>query len=241
MDAAIATENARLLQGLRTPLTGILGFSEILADECAAMKMEDIQNAARLIYHSGLRLQRLIENFLLYIELEQITADPEQLKIMRAARPISFTQSVISAAAQQESQNARRGDDLILSVQDAPIAIAGRHLRKLTEELVNNACKFSASGAPVEVTGQVREEQQDYLLAVQDHGRGISARQIAEIGAYMQFGRKVQEQQGAGLGLVISKRIAELHGGTIKIESAPEQGTTIQVTLPALMDLADDE
>jgi two-component system, sensor histidine kinase and response regulator len=67
---------------------------------------------------------------------------------------------------------------------------------------------------------------------VSDRGRGMTRQQIADIGAYMQFNRKIHEQQGSGFGLVITKRLAELHNGTLTIESTPEQQTTVSVTLP---------
>jgi signal transduction histidine kinase len=60
----------------------------------------------------------------------------------------------------------------------------------------------------------------------------MSAAQIAEIGAYQQFERKLYEQQGSGLGLSITKRLAQLLGGELSIESTPDKQTTVQVMLP---------
>jgi signal transduction histidine kinase len=60
----------------------------------------------------------------------------------------------------------------------------------------------------------------------------MSAEQIAEIGAYQQFERKLYEQQGSGLGLIISKRLAQLLGGQLTIESTPDKETTVKVFLP---------
>ena len=73
---------------------------------------------------------------------------------------------------------------------------------------------------------------EDVILTVADRGRGLSAEHIARIGAYMQFDRKMHEQQGLGLGLTICKRLTELHGGTLTIESEQGAGTVVTVKLP---------
>jgi len=81
------------------------------------------------------------------------------------------------------------------------------------------------------VTGQV--EHGVFTLSVRDKGRGMTAAQIADVGAHMQFERRIHEQQGSGLGLAIVRRLAELYGGELTIESEPNQFTLVRVTLPA--------
>jgi two-component system sensor histidine kinase/response regulator len=70
------------------------------------------------------------------------------------------------------------------------------------------------------------------VFSVTDQGRGFSTEHITKVGAYMQFDRKMQEQQGLGLGLTISKRLTELHGGTLTIQSGKGSATTVTLKLP---------
>jgi signal transduction histidine kinase len=98
------------------------------------------------------------------------------------------------------------------------------------QELVQNAFKFSTAGNRVEV--KLADSPGGVILTVIDHGRGFETEHITKIGAYMQFDRKMQEQQGLGLGLGIVKRLTELHGGTLTIQSERQTQTRISVKLP---------
>ncbi|MFM8568045.1 MAG: ATP-binding protein [Candidatus Kapaibacterium sp.] len=69
-------------------------------------------------------------------------------------------------------------------------------------------------------------------MSVKDKGRGMSAAEIADIGAYQQFNRMFHEQQGIGLGFVIASRLVEYHGGSLKVKSAEGEGTEIVIHLP---------
>ncbi|HUZ06110.1 MAG TPA: ATP-binding protein, partial [Candidatus Paceibacterota bacterium] len=104
------------------------------------------------------------------------------------------------------------------------------YFSKVVNELVNNALKFSEAGSSVKV--KLAEIFNGVALVISDKGRGFSPDQIARIGAYIQFERKKQEQQGLGLGLTIAKRLMELHGGTLSIESEKGQGATVTAKFP---------
>ncbi len=104
------------------------------------------------------------------------------------------------------------------------------YLGRIVDELVQNAFKFSQSGARVSVV--LSPSPGGVTLVVRDHGRGFSTEHITKVGAYMQFERKLHEQQGLGLGLTIAKRLTELHGGTLTIESERGSSTAVTVRLP---------
>ena len=118
----------------------------------------------------------------------------------------------------------------MLELADQPVPISEDYLGKIVDELVQNAFKFSESGKRVSVS--LSASPNGVLLSVTDQGRGFSTEHITKVGAYMQFDRKIQEQQGLGLGLVIARRLTELHGGTLSIQSERGTVTTVTVKLP---------
>jgi signal transduction histidine kinase len=214
---------------LRTPLNGILGYGEILTAEAATLAPGEIADMGRTIYQSGKRLERLIENFLIYAQLELLAAEPQKIAALRHKRTESPAK-LIEERARAQALSAGRAADLALELTDWPIAISEDNLAKIVDEIIENAFKFSAVGTPVRVT--LMETPEHLLLAIVDQGRGFSTEHIARIGAYMQFDRKIQEQQGQGLGLSIAKRLTELHGGTLSLQSDGAAGTSVLVKLP---------
>ncbi|MEG4533227.1 response regulator [Microcoleus sp. D2_18a_D3] len=214
---------------LRTPLNAILGFSELILSEYQVLEESDILEMIGQIQTSGHRLYRLIQNFLLYAELEIAATNPERLKEMRNSE-FSCVKSLLSQKARQQAKHANRTDDLQLNLQDSSVAIDSVRLAKIVEELLDNAFKFSLEGTPVLLSSLV--ENQTFILSVKDQGRGLTADQIAQLEAYRQFDRKLYQQAGLGLGLAIVQRLVELHGGEFKIESLPQQETIVCVCLP---------
>jgi two-component system sensor histidine kinase/response regulator len=214
---------------LRTPLNAIMGFSELILSEYQVLEESDILEMIGQIQTSGHRLYRLIQNFLLYAELEIAATNPELLKEMRNSE-FSCVKSLLSQKARQQAKHANRTDDLQLNLQDSSVAIDSVRLAKIVEELLDNAFKFSLEGTPVVLSTVV--ENQTFILSVKDQGRGMTADQIAQLEAYRQFDRKLYQQAGLGLGLAIVQRLAELHGGKFKIESLPQQETIVCVSLP---------
>jgi two-component system sensor histidine kinase/response regulator len=222
---------------LRTPLTGILGFSDILAADCERMAIDKVSEMAQYIHSAALRLYRLTENYLVYAQLEVILTDQNRIESIRRFAT-DDPRSIVENAVLQKAQESHREVDVVLAVDDdVNVHILQDNLKKIAEELADNAFKFSPPGTPIEVKSRV--ENDHYVLTFVNSGRGIPPEHIRHIGAYIQFGRKLYEQQGSGFGLAIVQRLAQLHGGDLDIESFPDRETRITVKLPLLPETAD--
>jgi signal transduction histidine kinase len=214
---------------LRTPLTVILGFSDIMIADHEDMERGRIGEMARHINKAALRLYHLVENYLVYAQIEVTRNDPAFAETLRTTSTPDV-KLLIEDQAIQKAQEYERESDLILEIDNlGPLLVVEDYLKKAVEELVDNAFKFSEFGQPVKVL--LHEENGKAVLQVVDQGRGMTASQIRDIGAYMQFNRKFYEQQGSGLGLAIAQRIAEMHGGSLTINSTPNEQTTVTLML----------
>jgi two-component system, sensor histidine kinase and response regulator len=225
LDALRSNISLSLPHELITPLSGILGLAGILIDEHTTIKPGEILEIAQDIAAAGNRLNRLIQNFITYAGLE--ISSTGNFAPDRTEQPTQVA-DVITRIATNKAKLANRAADLRLDLEDAIVAIPEMKLHKILEELIDNAFKYSNAGTPVNISSQKVAN----LLSINicDRGRGMTAEQIADVGGYMQFERKLYEQQGAGLGLAIAKRMTELYGGQFKIESEINTQTTVQIT-----------
>jgi two-component system, sensor histidine kinase and response regulator len=215
---------------LRTPLTGVVGYSELLMMDGRTLDGDMVVKMATRIYESGQRLHRLTENYLMYAQIEIIRSDPQRVASLRKHMVENPVEIITNKALHKAAEFGREADLVIDAVEEFPVRISSENLQKITEELVDNALKFSEPGTPVHVDVTVNNQQ--LALAISDQGRGMTPEQIKNIGAYMQFERKIYEQQGSGLGLMIAKRLSEIYGGELAFQSTPGQFTTVFVTLP---------
>jgi signal transduction histidine kinase len=214
---------------LRTPLNGIIAYGEIFKNDAETLTPAEISEMGQVISASARRLERLVENFLIYAQIELLRTDADRVNALRSART-PHAARVIETRAREQADAAGRGADLELELSDATVPMSEEYLAKIVDEIVENAFKFSARGTRVCVRFEV--DSDTLTLSVSDVGRGFSTEQITRVGAYMQFDRKMHEQQGLGLGLTIAQRLTELHGGSLTIRSVKGEGTTIRVQIP---------
>jgi two-component system sensor histidine kinase/response regulator len=214
---------------LRTPLTSLVGYAELLMTDSEVLTPDQVIQMADALLKSGKRLRRQIENFLLYAQLEVIESDPEWVAALRGGRT-SDPAAIIEDTTRGQAADRDRSADLLVKAQNAVVQTGSDTLRKIVSELADNAFKFSRPGTQVEIIASARDNV--YRVLVSDQGRGMTSEQIKNAEAYIQFERKFYEQQGTGLGLVIARRMVDLQGGYLSIESMPAQGTQVLVELP---------
>ena len=213
---------------LRTPLTTILGGSQFLAQCHHQMSPEDIGQVADSMHRAAQRLHRMAESYILYseLELDRLAGGAAPRHGLRG----SSGAEEVRQGAEETAAERRRGDDLRLELEDARVPLAAAYLRKVAVELVDNAMKFSEAGTTATVS--LRADGSGVTLEVADVGRGMTADQVRQIGAFRQFDRGLFEQQGSGLGLALVRRIVVASGGELVLDSSPGAGTRVTARWP---------
>jgi len=204
-----------------TPLAGIIGLMEILLADSSAFQPTEVDDIHRDVYQSALRLNRTLRNYLLILDLQKTSTDP-----LPVLSPKEVQESVKTGVSEALRLN-KRLEDLALKINPCSLAVKKDDLAHIVEELVGNSLKFSRQGTPVTV-----ELTDDRRLVVTDEGRGMAPEEIKHIGAFQQFDRKKNEQQGLGLGLNLVQKLAEVCKAEFLVTSQPGKGTQMQVTFP---------
>jgi len=206
-----------------TPMAGIIGLMEILRTDHSALSPAEIDDIHNDVYYSALRLNRTMRNYLLILDLQNPPTSPAPLLLPHEVE--KFVRAGVNEALRLNP----RTDDVSIEVEACPLTIRPDDLSRIVEELVDNACKFSRQGTPVSVKMKMGT---DGRLIVTDKGKGMTAEEIERIGAFQQFDRKKQEQQGLGLGLVLVKKLTAENKAEFAIKSSPGEGTEAEVAFP---------
>jgi signal transduction histidine kinase len=217
---------ANMSHELRTPLNAILGYTELILDSVYGEMPEKARRVLDRVQRNGRHLLGLINDVL---DLSKIEAG--QLSLSLADYSLNnVIQSVFSAVEPLASEK-----QIKLKIDIVPELPQGRgDERRLTQVLLNlvgNAIKFTDSG---EVAIRALQVNNSFKVAVRDTGPGISAAdQVKLFQEFQQADNSITRKKGGtGLGLAISKRIIEMHGGKIWVESVVGQGSTFSFTLP---------
>ncbi len=218
---------ANMSHELRTPLNAIIGFSEVLLERLFGELNEKQDDYLKDIHSSGRHLLSLINDIL---DLSKVEAGRMELDLTTFDLP-----SAISNAMTLIRERAQRHAIALALDADPALGEAVADERKFKQILLNlltNAVKFTPDGGRVEVSA--RRDADDIVVAVHDTGIGIAAEdQAAVFEEFRQVGRHyTNKQEGTGLGLALTRKFVELHGGRIWLESEPGKGSTFTFTIP---------
>ena len=217
---------ANMSHELRTPLNAILGFSEILAQGMFGAINDKQAEYLRDILDSGHHLLSLINDIL---DLSKIEAGRMELELSE----LDLAQSILNSLTLVRERALRRGIDLHHAIDDRLAAIRAdeRKIKQVLLNLLSNALKFTPEGGRVEVRVSAAPGWAE--VSVADTGVGIAPEdQEAVFEEFRQVGAAEKKAEGTGLGLALSRKFVELHGGRIWVESAPGRGSTFTFALP---------
>ena len=217
---------ANMSHELRTPLNAILGFSQVLRQRLFGPINEKQEEYLDDILSSGNHLLSLINDVL---DLSKVEAGQVELEVAS----FSLREALERGVVMVREPATKHGVRLSLELAPGIDLVEGdeRRLRQVIFNLLSNAVKFTPEGgsivvASAQVDGEVR-------VSVTDTGPGIAAEDRERIfEEFMQTDVGVQQSEGTGLGLALSKRLVELHGGRIWVESEPGHGSRFVFTLP---------
>jgi signal transduction histidine kinase len=218
---------ANLSHELRTPLNAIIGFSEVLIDKMFGELNAKQADYMKDIHESGKHLLSLINDIL---DLSKIEAGRMDLEISSFDLPTALANAM--TLVRERAQ--RHGIELSLKVDKRLGAFNAdeRKFKQIVLNLLSNAVKFTPDGGKVDVTAQL--DTQYVAIAVKDTGIGIAPEdQAAVFEEFKQVGRDyTKKAEGTGLGLALTRRFVELHGGEVRLDSEPGKGSTFTVQLP---------
>jgi signal transduction histidine kinase len=218
---------ANMSHELRTPLNAIIGFSEVLREQMFGELNEQQLGYVDDVLESGRHLLSLINDIL---DLSKVEAGRMELELADVSLP-----DALRAGLTMHGERATKGGiALDLSVEPSEILIQAdeRKLRQVVFNLLSNAVKFTPSGGRVDVSAYLNNGLVE--VAVADTGSGIAPEEQDLIFEEFQQARGDigRRQEGTGLGLPLSRKFIELHGGRLWVESTPGAGSTFRFTMP---------
>jgi signal transduction histidine kinase len=221
---------ANMSHELRTPLNAILGYTELMTDGAYGEPSEKMLGVLTRLEANGRHLLGLINDVLdlSKIEAGQLVLELSDYSVQDIAQTVRSTLEPLAA-------DKKLAFKLELAPDLPPGHGDGRRLTQVLINLVGNAIKFTDAG---EVAIKAEAKNGSFYLSVRDTGPGISAADQAKL--FQEFQQAdnaiTRKKGGTGLGLAISKRIIEMHGGRIWVDSQPGQGSTFAFTLPVVVE-----
>ena len=218
---------ANMSHELRTPLNAIIGFSEVLLERLFGDLNEKQDDYLKDIHSSGRHLLSLINDIL---DLSKIEAGRMELEPTSFNLPAAVDNAMTLIRERAQRHNVALASDVDPAVGE--IVADERKFKQILLNLLSNAVKFTPDGGRIDVMASRVDAQT--TISVRDTGVGIAAQdQAAVFEEFRQVGNDyTRKQEGTGLGLALTKKFVELHGGRIWVESEPGKGSTFTFTIP---------
>jgi signal transduction histidine kinase/CheY-like chemotaxis protein len=211
---------------LRTPLNAIIGFGQLLSSESTPATLEQKRSFAEHVVGAGKHLLSLITEIL---NLAQV----ESGKLSLSVEPVLLSDVLHDCRTMTEPLAERRGIHLLFPSGDVHIRVhADRtRLKQVLLNLLSNAIKYNREkGAVVVDCARIGDER--VRLSVQDTGMGMTEEQLKSLfEPFNRLGRETSSEEGTGIGLVVTKRLVELMGGSITVSSTPGMGSVFSIEL----------
>jgi len=216
---------ATMSHELRTPLNAIIGFSQVLREQMFGELNERQTDYLDDILSSGQHLLTLINDIL---DLAKVEAGRLELQPSSFSLAGALDSALVMVRERATRQEVRLSSDIDPSVGE--IEADERKVKQILFNLLSNAVKFTPAGGAIELSA--RPDGDQVVIAVRDTGVGIPAEEQARIfDEFYQVGPG-RAQEGTGLGLALTRRLVELHGGRLDVASEPGVGSTFSVHLP---------
>ena len=213
---------------LRSPLNAILGFAQLLISDTPPPTPSQTASVDQIL-HAGWYLLELINEIL---DLAQI----ESGKLALSLEPTSLSEVMSECQAMIEPQGQKRGIGMAFPQFDLPCFVdADRtRLKQVIINLLSNAIKYNRSNGSVVVDVDCPREADRVRISVRDTGAGLRPEMIKQLfQSFNRLGRETTSEEGTGIGLVMSKRLVEMMGGSIGVDSTVGQGTVFWFDLNA--------
>jgi signal transduction histidine kinase len=208
---------------LREPLNTIASFGRLLSDEASAQLDPTARRSLALMLQGSERMRALLDDMLQFVRLQQ--GEPPALEVVDLDAVLQQARDVLSQRLTQTG--ARITHASLGSVRGHPAM-----LQLVLQNLLTNAVKFVEPGRPPEVALRAHDEGPMRVLEVLDNGIGIDPAAVGRLFQPFQRLHPRRRYEGTGLGLALTRRIVELHGGRIVVEAVPGGGSCFRVHLP---------
>ena len=220
---------ASMSHELRTPLNAIIGFSQVLADETFSKLDESEREYAKYIYESGNHLLSLINDIL---DLSKIEAGKMELELAPVRIKDLLEASLVMIKEKAFNHGVKLVTDIANDLEELEVMADERKLKQITFNLLSNAIKFTPDGGQITIEG--KKEGKQLVVSVSDTGVGIAPEEQEKVFEefYQTKDGSKTKTPGTGLGLPLTKRFVEMHGGNIWVESELGKGSTFTYTIP---------